>query len=67
MTDPLIDRARLIDVIADAPVDTLLADAVLTYLRSVLTPEALEMELIRTSACGADGADLHRRIFGENK
>lgn len=71
MTDPLIDRDALIDVIADAPVDTLIADTVLGYLHSVLTPEALIPT--KTVPHGeyvlkylASGGDMRRRILGDD-
>jgi hypothetical protein len=60
MTEPLIDRDALIDVIDEAEVAV--ADAVIGYLRSVLTPEALYMYALPNTA-----AALHRRIFGEDQ
>ena len=57
MTDPLINRDELEDAIMDAlVVQESVVDAVLVYLREVLTPEALD-----------PGRDLHRRIFGEGR
>ena len=80
MTDPLIDRDALDDVL-DGHLMYLgkeriaAADAVLAYLRSVLTPEALEAT---GSYVRADGStytavraqhahEVHRRIFGEDQ
>ena len=79
MTEPLIDRGLLADVIVTnaLPVgygwDERTADAVLAYLRSVLTPEALKTYIAYKGDWGEnvaytyDGADLHRRIFGEDR
>jgi hypothetical protein len=68
LTDPLIDpREMAVTILHALPQNSttnLMAaedcdaavDAVLHYLRSVLTPEALKIFV---------GTDLHRRIFGE--
>jgi hypothetical protein len=64
MTDPLIGRDALEAALyaSKGPV----VDAVLAYLRSVLTPEALECFLgNETIPVFSTGTDLHRRIFGE--
>ena len=65
MTGPLINRDDLEDAIYlayDLRVNT--ADAVIAYLREVLTPEALDAD---DPDLYLTGTDLHRRIFGEDQ
>jgi hypothetical protein len=85
---PLIDRDALLDVIDGelyrkswkAPVHVPVADAVLAYLREVLTPGALRTweevpgqippepggDDCGPAICWVTGSDLYRRIFGED-
>jgi hypothetical protein len=63
MTDPLIDRDALCDVFFSPSAPQHPVDAILDYLRSVLTPEVLWKHMLSSSG----GDDLHRRIFGEDK
>jgi hypothetical protein len=71
MTDPLIDRAAL-DEVLDGHLmyrgkeRIAAADAVLTYLRSVLTPEALRTYDLHTGD-HMQGDGMYRRILGEDK
>jgi hypothetical protein len=80
VTDPLIDRDAVRAIVYDRVrlvrhvgnmnyVADTAADAVLAYLRSVLTPEALDPAYGPDHEEGAipvslTGAGLHRRIFG---
>ena len=77
MTDPLIDLNTVAVVIWDALPQTLhvsdcddAASSVLSYLRSVLTPEALDQERdpdgLYTRDVIVTGTGLHRRIFGDD-
>jgi hypothetical protein len=61
VTDPLIDRKKLVSIIFWGGDQEYTADAVMAYLRDALTPEALSPDYYDT-----DGLDLHRRIFGED-
>ena len=71
MTEPLIDRDALLVEIAEEFVrdggvwmtPNSVLDAVLAYLRGVLTPEALWDKGEGPSI----GEQIHRRIFGEDK
>ena len=77
MTDPLIDPSALYGVLYDVMYDVLhddvsnhapaaamhAADAMLIYLREVLTPEALWTG----DTYDFDVDELHDRIFGEDK
>jgi hypothetical protein len=77
MTEPLIDRdgiARAMYLTPDHPdwkPCLALSDAVMAYLRSVLTPEALDPQeewhgkMGELSRGWSDGFDLHRRILGD--
>jgi hypothetical protein len=80
MTDPLIDRDKIAAVIyGDGYLEPYIpsrdrADAVMTYLREVLTTEALDEQTGWVETPGyqghyyfPNGATLHRRIFGEDK
>jgi hypothetical protein len=67
MTDPLIDPFTMFSIIVSARKDLdwerhcqNIRDAVLTYLREVLTPEALD-------SYGTGDPDLYRLIFGEDR
>lgn len=72
MTDPLIDRDVLIATLADATgllISPDTADAILDYLRSVLTSEALDPfhgHGDNAVPVFSTGDNLHRRIFGED-
>ena len=61
MTDPLIDRKRLVSIIFWGGDQEDTTDRVMDYLRSVLTPDELH-----PAGYDHDGYDLHRRIFGED-
>ena len=73
MTDPLIDRDVLASLMEEVTEQIALgnryvthADAAISYLRKVLTPEALDI----SGFAGSEhvvGSNLHRRIFGEDK
>ena len=76
MTDPLIDRDALVRTLylSQPPGQQSwhecgrTADATMSYLRKVLTPEALNVSDAEIDAWWLTiGANLHRRIFGEDK
>mgnify|MGYP003479150771 CR=1 FL=1 len=71
MTDPLIDPSMLLVIVRDGlsqamgvETDLVIADGVLTYLREVLTPEALRP---LPNSSNVAGEYMHRRIFEEDE
>ena len=73
MTDPLIDRDSVVRAVqSGVPIGSVghvqpITDAVLAYLRSVLTPEALYPQpgMVFDGDAWVTRNDMHSRIFGE--